>query len=293
MHYGMWRARGRHLDCGGIRVFAFDTGAPGGRRDAPVLVILHGYPTSSLDFESVLPSLADHFRVILHDHPGFGLSEKPVEYSYSLMEQAEIAAMLWTQLGIQRAHLLAHDYGTSVATELLARRERLGLPIHFESVTLCNGSVHIELAHLSPIQRLLANSSAGPLLVKVNMKKVFRRQMAGIWGQADTLSDDIIDAMWEDLCSDHGLERLPAVSGYLHERKRFWYRWIGALTRLDLPVHVLWGNKDPIAVPDIALRLANEIPNARLTWLEGVGHYPMIEAPELFSDAVVGYCQSV
>jgi pimeloyl-ACP methyl ester carboxylesterase len=73
--------------------------------------------------------LAKSRRVIVHDHLGFGLSDKPAEYSYSLMEQAAYAVGVWRKLGIRRGHLLANDYGTSVATELLARHVRGMLPI--------------------------------------------------------------------------------------------------------------------------------------------------------------------
>ena len=56
-----------------------------------VLVVLHGYPTSIYDYYKVLPDLAQKYRVIMHDHLGFGFSEKPLDYSYSLIEQADIA----------------------------------------------------------------------------------------------------------------------------------------------------------------------------------------------------------
>src|SRR5215467_6179093 len=103
-----WSARGTKHRIFGHDVFAVTEGADTG---APLLV-LHGFPSSSRDFAAALPRLAGARRVVVHDHLGFGLSDKPPAYSYSLLEQAEVALALWRDLGITRGHLLAHDYGT-------------------------------------------------------------------------------------------------------------------------------------------------------------------------------------
>lgn len=278
-----WRARGRMMEVAGLRVFALSEGS------GETLVVLHGFPTSSHDFDQALPVLCERFRVVLHDHPGFGLSEKPERYSYSFFEQTDVALGVWKELGVERAHVLAHDYGTSIATELVARRERGLLPIELESLTLCNGSVHVELSQLTIIQKLLVNPLTGPAMQRLGNRRVFARQMRAIVGDARNLSDDRIDHMWEALAHDDGRLRTHAISQYQRERRRFWDRWIGALTRLDLPVHVLWGRRDPVAVPAIAETLAGEIPHARLTWLDDLGHYPMVEAPERWARAALAF----
>ena len=73
---------------------------------------------------------------------------------------------------------------------------------------------------------------------------------------------------------------------------RFHARWIGALERLDRPVHVLWGRRDPIAVVAIAETLAREIRGAKLTWLDTLGHYPMIEDHEAWSNAALSFLEA-
>ena len=89
------------------------------------------------------------------DFLGFGWSDKPPELAYSLFEQADATVAIAKALGLTRVHLWAHDMGTSVATELLARRERGNLPFEIASLVLMNGSVHIEMAQLTLGQRLL------------------------------------------------------------------------------------------------------------------------------------------
>jgi pimeloyl-ACP methyl ester carboxylesterase len=280
-----WQARGSFLRVFGRDVFTMTAG----EGDADPLLVLHGFPSSSFDFHLVLDALASRRRVILHDHIGFGLSEKPARYSYSLIEQAEVAIEVWRSLGVRRGHVLAHDYGTSIATELCARRARGLLPIDLASVTLCNGSVHIELAHLSLSQKLLRNRFAGPVFARLASPAIFKAQLRRILGRPTAVSDAELDLMWAGIEHGGGRLRLPQASCYIDERYRFHDRWIGALTRLDVPAHVLWGRRDPIAVEPIAAQLAAEIPGSRLTWMSELGHYPMLEDPGLWADAVQAF----
>ncbi len=278
-----WRDRGRWLDIVGLKVFVVEDGPSDG---AIPLVVLHGFPTSCHDFEPALAQLAQRRRVVLLDFPGFGLSAKPRDYSYSLLEQAEVAVGVWRALGLERAHLLAHDYGTSVATELLARRERDLLPFEFSSVTLCNGSVHIELAQLSATQQILRRPRMGPVLARLSTERFFLGRMRRIFGSPDAVSEARLRAMWQGIRESEGHLRIPAISRYLDERTRFWSRWIGALRRWDGPSHVLWGRRDPIAVPAIAEALHQDLMGSTLTWLDALGHYPMLEDPTAWSRAV-------
>lgn len=281
-----WRDRGRAVDVFGRDLFVVELGDASRR---PPLLILHGFPTSSFDFSHVADELARDRRVVLFDFPGFGLSAKPDDYSYSLLEQAESAIEVWRQLGHERGHLLAHDYGTSVATELLALRARRLLPIDLRSVTLCNGSVHIELARLTASQKILRNRVAGPIFARLSSHRFFAARMRALFADRARLPDDVLEAMWEALICRAGRERLGDISQYLRERVRFWHRWIGALRELDRPAHVLWGRADPIAVPAIAEQLAREIPDCQLSWLDRAGHYPMVEDPPGFAAAVRGF----
>jgi pimeloyl-ACP methyl ester carboxylesterase len=286
-----WQARGRRVRIFGRELFVVreGDGAP-----APLLV-LHGFPTSSFDMRAALPRLAAERPVIVHDHLGFGLSDKPARkpadhvgreaFSYSLLEQAEMALGLWRELGVTRGHLLGHDYGTSVVTELLALRERGLLPLEILSVTLCNGSVHRELAHLTLAQKALLHPQVGPLFARFSNPRVFAAQMRRIVGEPRSLDDRELASLYAGIEHDGGRLLLPAISSYLDERVRFRERWIGALTRLDVPTHVLWGRRDPIAVPAMAEQLAREIPGATLTWLDELGHYPMIEDAARWANA--------
>jgi pimeloyl-ACP methyl ester carboxylesterase len=269
-----WRARGAEIALPDARIFtvALDPGDAGDGA-TPVLA-LHGFPSSSWDFAEAASILARRRRVVLFDFLGFGLSDKPDDAGYSLFEQADVAVAVARHAKLSRVHLWAHDMGTSVATELLARRERGLLPFEIASVTLMNGSVHVAMASLTLGQQLL-RSPAGDAFARLAGRRVFGAQMKRIF--ARPVTEETIDGMWAFLTRADGQLRLPKTIRYIEERARFRRRWIGALERLDLPVLIAWGVKDPVARLAIGERLAKETPGASMIRWEDLGHYPQME----------------
>ena len=277
-----WKASGSFYTILGKKIFVIDKGTA-----KKTLVILHGYPTSSYDYYKVIDQLSETYRVIIHDHLGFGFSEKPQNYSYSLIEQAEIALNVWKSLQLTEATILAHDYGTSVATEILARSQNATIPIKIEMLILCNGSIHIELAKLRLIQKLLKNKTIGSTIAKLANKRLFIRNMKNIWYDASKISTEELKQMWNLLIADNGRNVLPKITQYINERYTFWHRWIGALKQTTIPVRIIWATEDPIAVKAIALKLHEEIPTSKLYLLEKTGHYPMLENPTKWADLIL------
>ena len=284
-----WRARGETLRVPDGDVFALScAGDSGAEKRTPVLV-LHGFPTSSHDFSAAFAEVPGR-RFVTLDFLGYGLSDKPAGYGYSLFEQADLVLAVVKHFKLTRVHVWAHDMGTSVATELCARRERGNLPFEMKSLTLMNGSVHIELAHLTIGQRVL-KTPLGPLFAKWNSYRAFSLQMHRIFGKP--VAEDDVRAMWELLARESGKDRLPQLIGYTTERSKFASRWIGSLTRLNIPTMIAWGKKDPVAVMEIADKLASEIPNAeRFTW-EDLGHYPQLEDPATVMKTLMGFWDRV
>ena len=276
-----WFDRGGIEQLGGLDCFVVDQGD---RQADSVIVMLHGFPSSSLDWRAVADELAADQRLLAIDFPGFGFSTKPVSgYSYSLVDQADRVLMMLAARGIARVHLVAHDMGTSVACELLARREMGLLPVAVESVVFMNGSVFIEQARLTPSQKLLRSPLARPY-TKMASARLFRWQIGKIL--AKPIDDEELDAMWALMRYNDGIRTLPLTIAYVSERYRFYRRWTGPLARLDIPVRVIWGRLDPVAVPAIAQRLADTIPTAGLDWLDDLGHFPMLEDPPAVAVAI-------
>ena len=122
-------------------------------RAASVLV-LHGFPTSSHDWHRVLDRFARRHRIVVPDLLGFGLSDKP-DQRYSLFEQADLIEAVAGDLGLDEVALVTHDMGDSVGGELLARSIDGTLSFDVTRRVLTNGSVYIDMAHLTDGQQLL------------------------------------------------------------------------------------------------------------------------------------------
>ncbi len=278
-----WKNSGSIQSVNGFEHFVYDSGS-----DKPVLVVLHGYPTCTYDYHKALPYLESQFRVVMHDHLGFGFSAKPRNYSYSLMEQTDQALMLWQQLGIKEATVLAHDYGTSVATELLARKQRFDqFAVEIKQLILCNGSMHVEMAQLRLIQKLLLNKLTGPWVARLSNRRTLARNLKNIYHNPDLISDEELDALWEMMNHAGGKNVLHKTTQYIKQRYTYWHRWIGALQNTTLPVKIVWAKNDPVAVQAMAQVLAAEINNSDLIELDNLGHFPMLEDPEVWSKAIL------
>src|SRR5215218_6971192 len=147
--------------------------------DGPTILLLHGYPSCSYDYHQVVPHLAGRAWLTL-DFLGFGLSDKPRPHHYSLLEQADIVATVVGSASSGPIVLVAHDMGTSVTTELLARDLEGRLPFELQRVVLTNGSVILRRASLRPIQKVL-RGPLGPLAARLSSKTMFGREFARLF----------------------------------------------------------------------------------------------------------------
>jgi pimeloyl-ACP methyl ester carboxylesterase len=283
-----WQAQGSIERVGGDDVFVIDIGGGDG---APPLLVLHGFPTSSIDFSLVLPRLAAERRVLIFDFPGYGLSAKP-DRAYTLFAQADTVEALVSAHGIDEVDLLSHDMGDSVAGELLARSLDGALGFTVRRRVLTNGSVYLDLAQLTDGQKLLAalpdESLPADTAPDVDaLTAALLATLAPAGGAASLPDEQHVRAAAELAARDGGSQLLPRLIRYIEERRQHEERWTGAIERHPAPLSIVWGDLDPIAVWPMTDRLLERRPDAARTRLEGVGHYPMVEAPDAFADAVL------
>lgn len=282
----VWAARGQHRRLAGHRIFTVDVPAAGPEDREPLLVV-HGFPTSSFDFRLVVDRLTAGRRVHLVDLLGYGLSAKP-DIAYSIDVLADVVAAYAEAIGLTETALLTHDLGDTVGGELLARQLEGRWPVDVTRRVLTNGSIYIDMARLSVGQQLLLSLPDERLGADAPVTEDgVAAGVVATFAEPSRVAGADVAALAELVAAGGGLRLLPRLIRYIEERRRRESRYTGAIERHPSPVAIVWGTEDPIAVAPMASRLHAVRPDARLTWLEGVGHYPMLEDPERFADAVL------
>lgn len=275
-----WRDGGRWVSTDAGRVFVRS-----GAGEGPTVVLLHGFPSCSYDFRSVVARLAGRSWLTM-DFLGFGLSDKPRPHRYSLLEQADLVQQVVASSTTGPVVLAAHDMGTSVATELLARDLDGTLGFELRRAVLSNGSVILERASLRPIQQVLRGPFGG-LAARLTNRRSFVRGFGRLFSAQHPLSADEADAQWELLCHNNGNRIAHLLSAYLDERVVYAQRWHGAVRDWPKPLGFVWGLADPVATTNVLDGLRELRPAADVVELPGLGHYPQIEDPAAYTDAVL------
>lgn len=275
-----WRERGRTEAFRGRRIHVFEREGLG----VPLL-LLHGFPSSSFDWRRLL-AVEREAPVLAFDFLGFGLSEKPRDHTYTLAWQADLTEdLVQRYLGGGPVLCVAHDMGTSVATELLARDVEGSLGIALAGALLFNGSIVLERASLTPSQRLLRGPT-GPLAARLANERVFRREFARLFSSSHPLEDAEAADQWSLIAHDGGHRLGHRLIHYLDERVRYAERWHGAVRDWQGRLAFAWGLEDPVATPAVLDALTELRPGAPVDRLSELGHYPQIEDPAAIARSI-------
>ncbi len=272
-----WLKSGQYFNYKRHQVFYKEGG------EGEVLLLIHGFPTSSWDWHLMWEKLTQHFHVIAPDMIGFGFSDKPKNYHYCIMDQADLHEVMMEKMGVRKIHILAHDYGDTVAQEMLARwllrKETPLQALDIQSVTLLNGGVFPEMHRPRTIQKLLA-SPFGALLAPAMGKGRLRKTFQDIFGKRTQPTPEEIDEFWCLIAHKKGKYRIPQHIRYMQERRTHRERWVGALEKCPLPLLHINGEADPISGRHAGEFFQKKIPQVKVTFLDGIGHYPQVENPE-------------
>jgi len=280
-----WERRGTYRTLAGLKTFTIHVPATGGETLEPLLVI-HGFPSSSFDLHHVVDALAEHRQVLLLDMIGYGLSTKP-DRAYTIDMQADVVQEFVGDVGVSRIALLTHDVGDTVGGELLARQSEGRWPVEVTRRVVTNGSIYIEMAHLTAGQELLLSLPDERLADTVGINgAAMRASLAATFSPRSRVDEDDLAGEWELISHDDGHLLLPRTIRYIEERRQNQARYTGAIEEHVSPLAIVWGTDDPIAGPEMATRLHRIRPDASLRWLDGVGHYPMLESPSQYLSAV-------
>ncbi len=256
------------------------------RNAARHMTLLHGFPSSSHDWSKVAPALAERLELLALDFLGFGASDKPRDYAYTLGEQADLVEGVWETEGVTATTVVAHDYAVSVTQELLARRAAGTLSTEIERVHFLNGGLYPDVHRPQPIQSALLDPERGPQ-ISVNLnEELFVAGLAPTFAPDYDSTADAVQ-VWHSSRRDDGYKNLHLLISYMTDRERNEARWVGALERTDVPLAFVWGMLDPISGAPMAARIRERLPQAPFTALLDVGHWPALEAPARVAAAIL------
>lgn len=255
------------------------------RGSGPAIVMLHGFPTWSYDYAAVAGGLERDHDVITLDFLGYGASDKPNPYEYSVAESADSVEDLMALLSLSSAHLLVHDYGGIVCQELVDRQLSGKLPFSITALTVMNCGIVYSAYRPTLLQRLLITPILGRLISSQVTAGTLRSGLEGLWGTTK-LSDEEFEELWHGVSLNNGHKLAHLHIQYNSERARHHARWEKALEAWEGPLNLVWGLEDPVSGRHVLELASQKLPRAVVTKLDGIGHYPQVEAPEAVIAAI-------
>lgn len=268
-----WEAKGHYFTFKKNQIFYTTEGS------GAILLLLHGFPTSSYDWYKVYPELTEHFQVITFDMLGYGFSDKPLKNNYSILQQATIAEALLNHLGISSCQILAHDKGDTVANELIARQNEAHLSFHIEGCCFLNGGLFPGIHKPRLVQRALM-TPFGKYIAQLYTFKMFQGTFEKIFGPTTQPSAQELKDLWHLINLKNGMSIFHLLIRYMQDRKDHEERWLEALQETTIPLRLINGACDPISGKHMGKHYEKVIPNPDVVYLENIGHYPQLEAPE-------------
>ncbi len=278
-----WQARGQQVNLLGHNIFYIDEPARG--EPWGTIFFIHGFPSASWDWYRIWPELNRHYRLVAMDLLGFGFSAKPSPHDYRIMEQADLCEALCEQLRLEEFHVLAHDYGDTVAQELLARQNAGSGVGRWRSCLFLNGGLFPETHRAVLAQRLL-HSPLGPLVGRALNRRSLRRSFDNVFGAGTRASEAEIDAFFALFDRDGGRRNTHRLIRYIDDRRQYRERWVGALREACCPIGLINGSVDPVSGEHMVQRFEELIGSEHfIERLPAIGHYPQVEAPAQVLDA--------
>ena len=293
-----WIDGGHYIEHRDHQIFVYTAGSvpnpsdlpPGADLDVDGVLVVHGFPGSSWDWSAVVPEVAKHNRIVVPDLWGHGQTDSPMDGTYddylSLFKQADLIEAVAKEEGLHNVILVIHDMGQTVGSEILARHEEGKLSFKIHHVIVFDGSTLVDMVSVTKEQRELLDMKGAVLAEDLPREKV-ANMFPVTFSQEHPATDDIVNAMTDQMMAKHGSRLLPRIIQYLPERKANLERWTDGIAKFSNPVSMYWGEQDPVAVIAMADKWKELRPATDLHKWPDVSHWPMIEVPERVSKAII------
>ncbi|WP_299980069.1 alpha/beta hydrolase [uncultured Pseudoteredinibacter sp.] len=286
-----WRQKGQLRQLCKRQIFTIDS--PSIETEKATVVLIHGFPTSSWDWLPIWQTLNKHYRLVSLDMLGFGFSEKPNQRRYTIHGQADLFEALIDELGLKEYHILAHDYGDTVAQELLARQYEAKGSGQCLSCCFLNGGLFPETHRALFTQKLLL-SPIGAFVNRFNGYASFKKNFSSVFGPQSKPSEFELQVFWQLINENDGKHLFHNLITYINDRKQHRERWLKPLQDSATPLALVNGSVDPVSGKHMVERYKELA--CRLDYLkelEAIGHYPQVEAPQDVAGAYLEFMDQI
>jgi pimeloyl-ACP methyl ester carboxylesterase len=253
----------------GHQVFYREAGPP----DAPVVLLPHGYPCSSYEFRNLMPLLADRWRLVAPDFPGFGYSDTPEDFAYGFEGYTEWLERFVTALALDRFVLYLHDYGSQIGLRLAMRR-----PQRIAGLVLQNGDIYEDVLgpRYAPIQAWFDDPSAAnhKVLEDAVSEEGYREEFLNEVEPevAARIPPDLWKLHWS-LTTPKRREVALRMMEDLKDNLRWFPRYQAYLREHRPPTLVCWGPRDGYMPEASARAYLRDLPDAELHLFPSGGHW--------------------
>ncbi|WP_447761320.1 alpha/beta fold hydrolase [Sphingopyxis panaciterrae] len=268
----------------GVGVFYREAGP----KDAPTVVLLHGFPTSSRQYDALIPLLATRYHIIAPDYPGFGQSDAPdpSDFSYTFDHLAKVMDDLLTQLNIERYSLYIHDYGAPVGFRMmLAHPERL------ETIITQNGNAYREgLGKKWPgIAEFWADPKGHPEVLEtfLSFETTMQRHIAGT-SHPERYNPESWLNEFAHLAKPGQREIQSALLYDYRTNVAAYPKWQAWLRERQPPTLVVWGANDPSFIAAGGAAFKKDVPDAEIHLLDA-GHFALDEKNEEIARLILDF----
>ncbi len=271
-----WKASGTYYNFKDCQVFYRKEG------EGPIVFLLHAFPTSSWDWHQVWGSLSENFQLIAIDYPGFGFSDKPIDFSYTIHTYADLIIALANHLGIKQFHIIGQSFSVTVVQELMHRQNQGQLNIKLSSVCLLNGAIFMEKVKKIRILNMLKGPFGKWFCKYLFKKKHLTKNLAALFGHNSQPSNELLDQYWQLLRYKDGVYRLNSTTKFLNNRHLYAKTWSDAMIKTNIPIRLIWGidDSDKYSGFSTAQYYNDKKESVDLVLFPDAGHYPHIEQPE-------------
>jgi pimeloyl-ACP methyl ester carboxylesterase len=253
----------------------------GGPPTGEVWTLLHGWPTTSWDWSMIAPAIERQHRTLQLDWPGLGASAKGDGVDYSIDALTETVIALWQHDGISATRIVAHDVGTIVAQELLARDLEGRLEVDVVSVTWLNSSLYPDLYCPTDSQRALLDTATGPAAAAAIDADLYCAGLAAVHDPAHRPSPATLAQHWIAFGGTESTREMPRFLRHIPERHERADRLIDAIEKTGVAQRFIWGDSDPIAGIAQSERIQQRFgPRVDLVSFADCSHYPHTERPD-------------